>query len=214
VWDVATHRLLDSPIQVGGAVYGVAFSPNGKTLAVASEDGTLTAYDLATRRRLFTYTGNQGLLRVAFSPDDNTLAVASPNGTLLIDPRTGRSQGEPLTGHSSIVTDVAFSSSGNTLATSSLDGTVILYDVSSRQAIGDPLTAGYGAVGLVSYAPDGHTLAAGYGEGQIVLWDINPDAWQRRACNLAGRNLTRDEWHQYLGTRPYQRTCSQWPAGP
>jgi WD40 repeat protein len=213
VWDVATHRLLDSPIQVGGVVYGVAFSPNGKTLAVASEDGTLTAYDLATRRRLFTDTANQGLLRVAFSPDDNTLAVASPNGTLLINPRTGRPQGEPLTGHSSIVTDVAFSSSGNTLATSSLDGTVILYDMASRQAIGDPLTAGYGAVGLVSYAPDGRTLAAGYGEGQIVLWDINPDAWQVRACNLADRNLTRDEWRQYLSTRPYQRTCSQWPAG-
>jgi WD40 repeat protein len=214
VWDVATHRLLGSPIELGGTVYGVAFSPNDKTLAAASEDGTITAYDLATRRRLYTYTTSQGLLRVAFSPDGNTLAVASPNGTLLIDARTGRPQGEPLAGHSSVVTDVAFSSNGNTLATASLDGTVILYDVASRQPIGDPLNAGYGAAGILSYTPDGHTLASGYGEGQIVLWNINPDAWQLRACNLAGRNLTRDEWRQYLGTRPYQKTCSQWPAAP
>jgi WD40 repeat protein len=112
------------------------------------------------------------------------------------------------------VIDVAFSSSGKTLATASLDGTVILYDVASRQAIGDPLNAGYGIVADVSYTPDGRTLASAYGQGQIVLWDINPDAWQPRACNLAGRNLTRDEWHQYLGDRPYHKTCAQWPAAP
>jgi YD repeat-containing protein len=213
VWDVATHRLLGRPLQVGGAVYGVAFSPDGKTLAVASEDGKLTAYDLATHRRLYTYNANGALIRVAFSPDGNTLAVAGESGTLLLDAHTGRPRGEPLAGHSSIVIDVAYSSSGHTLATASLDGTVILYDVASRQAIGDPLNAGYGIVADVSYTPDGRTLAAAYGQGQIVLWDINPDAWQPRACALAGRNLTRDEWHQYLGSRPYHKTCPQWPAG-
>jgi hypothetical protein len=33
------------------------------------------------------------------------------------------------------------------------------------------------------------------------------------ACHLAGRNLTRAEWNQYLPGQPYQTTCPQWPAG-
>jgi WD40 repeat protein len=214
VWDLATHHLVGHALAAGGPVYGLAFSPNGKTLAVADTGGTLTLYDLATQRPLHTYGLNESLVRLAFSPNGETLAVASVNGTLLIDATTGRRLGEPLAGHSATVDDVAFSGNGSTLATASLDGTVILYDAASRQPIGDPLDAGYGLVGDISFTPDGRTLAAGYGRGQVMLWDINPNSWQQRACNTAGRNLTRDEWRQYLGTRPYQRTCSQWPAAP
>jgi WD40 repeat protein len=214
IWDLATRHLLGHPLSAGGPAYGVAFSPNGKTLAVVDTGGTLTLYDLATQRPVYTYDTNEALIRVVFSPSGNTLAVASQNGTLLIDAATGRPLGEPLAGHSAIVIDVAFSPSGTTLATASLDGTVILYDVASRQPIGDPLDPGYGIAADMSYTPDGRTLATGYGQGQIILWDINPDSWQQRACNLASRNLTRDEWRQYLGTRPYRKTCAQWPAAP
>jgi WD40 repeat protein len=213
VWDVATIRLLGRPLAAGGPVYGVAFSPNGKTLAVADTGGTLTLYDVATQRPLYTYKANQSLIRVAFSPNGETLAVASENGALLIDAATGRPLGEPLAGHSATVDDVVFSGNGSTLATASLDGTIILYDVASRQPIGDPLDAGYGLAGDMSFTPDGRTLAAGYGRGQIMLWDINPDSWQQRACAIAGRNLTSDEWRQYLGSRPYEKTCTQWAPG-
>jgi WD40 repeat protein len=214
IWDVATHHLRGPPLAAGGPVYGLAFSPNGKTLAVADTSGTLTLYDLATQRPLHTYNANQSLIRIAFSPNGKTLAVAGENGALLIDAATGRPLGEPLTGHSATVDDVVFSNNGSTLATASLDGTVILYDVASRQPIGNPLDPGYGLAAAMSFPPDDNTLATSYGRGQIVFWNINPDSWQRRACETAGRNLTRDEWRQYLGTRPYQKTCSQWPAAP
>ena len=34
-----------------------------------------------------------------------------------------------------------------------------------------------------------------------------------RACLIAGRNLTRDEWNTYLPRQPYRKTCDQWPEG-
>ena len=40
-----------------------------------------------------------------------------------------------------------------------------------------------------------------------------PASWQRTACRLAGRNLTRTEWAQYLPGQAYRKTCPQWPAG-
>jgi hypothetical protein len=95
----------------------------------------------------------------------------------------------------------------------SLDGAVVLYDVATRQPIGDPLNAGDAGAEAVAFTPDGQTLASSYQQGQVMLWDIDPNSWQQRACATAGRNLTRDEWHQYLGDRPYRKTCAQWPAG-
>ena len=46
----------------------------------------------------------------------------------------------------------------------------------------------------------------------IILWDVDLDSWRERACQIAGRNLTRAEWGQYLGDEPYRKTCEQWPS--
>ena len=35
----------------------------------------------------------------------------------------------------------------------------------------------------------------------------NPRHWEKLACRIAGRNLTRAEWNQYLPGRDYHRTC-------
>jgi hypothetical protein len=45
------------------------------------------------------------------------------------------------------------------------------------------------------------------------LWQAQPAQWEKIACRIAGRNLTQAEWHQYLPTLPYERTCPNWPAG-
>ena len=69
----------------------------------------------------------------------------------------------------------------------------------------------------VAFAADGRVVTAG-ADG-ITLW--NKLIWSRdrkklaeRLCSLVSRNLTRDEWAQFLGTRAYHRTCPGWPAAP
>ena len=46
----------------------------------------------------------------------------------------------------------------------------------------------------------------------FVVIDLSPVALVFRACSVADRNLTRQEFAQYLGTIPYHRTCPQWRA--
>ena len=42
----------------------------------------------------------------------------------------------------------------------------------------------------------------------IALWDLEPTHWLDAACQVAGRNLTPEEWDQYLGEfGPYHETC-------
>ena len=38
-------------------------------------------------------------------------------------------------------------------------------------------------------------------------WTWNPTRWLEAACDLVGRNLTRDEWDQYMGSFSYRATC-------
>ena len=48
----------------------------------------------------------------------------------------------------------------------------------------------------------------------MILWDLDPAVWRVRACEAAGRNLTRDEWKNFLPEgEPYHATCPQYPAG-
>jgi hypothetical protein len=36
---------------------------------------------------------------------------------------------------------------------------------------------------------------------------MKPEVWKTRACEIANRNLTVQEWEAFLGSEPYQKTC-------
>jgi hypothetical protein len=39
-------------------------------------------------------------------------------------------------------------------------------------------------------------------------WDLRPAVWERHACAVAGRTLTRAEWEDVLPDRPYAPACA------
>jgi WD40 repeat protein len=162
----AGHRL---------GVNSVALTPDGRTLATASADGTVILWDVARRTPLGQpLQDHRGAVwSVAFSPDGRTLASAGDDGTVILWSVTRRVPlGPPLRGHHGLVTAVAFSPDGRTLASGSKDKTVRLWDVARRAPLGRPLVGHRDTVWSLAFSPDGRTLASGSRDWKVRLWDV------------------------------------------
>ncbi len=211
LWNVSTGRR-SGTLREGSGVTSVAFSPGGRTLAVGDTSGDVGLWNVSTGRRSGTLPGDSGVTSVAFSPGGRTLAVGDTSGGAgLWDVATGQrratlSEGSP-------VTSIAFSPNGQAIVTGDSAGNVGIWNADSRQLFGS-LAEGNtgGAIGSVTFSPDGRAVAAGQTNGGIVLLRQNlSDPSQRffthLICGKIRKNMTRNQWTQYVPGQPYQKTC-------
>jgi len=209
VWDLTRRVPIGHPLRPGGySVIAVAFSPDGRTLAsgVDRDSGAVVLTRVSDGTLLYEL-GGPGTSALAFSRDGRTLAAATLDGRVrLWDPRTGAARGPAWAAAGGPVMSVSFSLDGSVLAISGSDGTAALWDIGSGKQIGVPLT-GPSSPLVVALDPTGHTPAAAFEDGTVLLWDVDPASWLKRACAVAGRRLTPQEWQEFLPGRPYQPSC-------
>ncbi len=153
---------------------GVAYSPDGRTVASSSNDKIIGIWEVRTGKRLQTLKGHtDGVNSVAFSSDGRLLASGSDDKTIGIwEIQTGKRL-QTLEGHTDWIRSVAFSPDSHLLASSSRDKAIGIWNVSTGQRLHtiEVFQAG-GAASNISFSPGGQTFAAGCSDGTIGIWDV------------------------------------------
>jgi WD40 repeat protein len=171
----------------GEVLRGIAISPDGDTLAVASGDGTILFFATRTDARIGKpLAGPPGESSLAYSPDGRTLAVVGDDSLRLIDVRTRATVAEMVVDGGA---SVAFTKDGSNLVLltqppqtlGSADAQLTVRDAATLEPIGRPIQpkAFVGAYVGFWYAapqfavtPDDRSVLTASEDGVLASWDL------------------------------------------
>lgn len=172
-------------------VYDVAYSADGKWLAIASGDpGQFGSVKLWLAepggggkpvRDLLETTDS--VFAVAFSPDSKQVAAAGADRAIRVWEVDSGKQIALIEDHADWILDLAYSPNGKRLASASRDKTAKVFDVATQESLvtfpGHAQT-----VYTVSFSPDGKFVASGGEDNLIRIW--NPDDDGKAVRQMSG----------------------------
>jgi WD40 repeat protein len=221
LWDLSepNPQPVSLPSQHTGYVNTLAFDTTSQWLATGDDAGVVRIWEVSGSISSSTHaipSHNDWVVDVSFSPDGEWFVSSAADGSLnlwivdelLSDPSVGY---YALRGHESFVTSLVFSPEHNRLVSSSYDGTIRLWDLSNPFATPIILKDSSQAGAAVIRSPDGRFLLSDPSTGDARLWHLDVADLQTLACEYAGRNMSQEEWGQYLGDRAYSSTCTGLP---
>jgi WD40 repeat protein/DNA-binding SARP family transcriptional activator len=177
--DLRSPHKLRPPLAPGiGRISAVAFSRDGKRLAIGSEDAPAPVLLDTSGRMLRRLTGGHrgGVHSIGFDPTGRWLATSGAHDLQAIvwDITSGR----PVrhlphpTANEQQAVSVGWSPDGSMVATAGGQGKVILWRAADGQQLAS-LKADTSWILAMAFSPDGSRLAAsGIGDRQVTMWDV------------------------------------------
>lgn len=157
------------------SVSGVAFSPDGKLLASASDVAQI--WDVSTGNKLMTIAGDDvGFFDVKFAPDGKTLALPGFYGNIQIWNVKTNKLNVLLKGHEGRIFSVDYNSTGKLLASGGgpdhKPGRMKVWKLASGDEITDLDKEHPGDVNSVAFSPNGKILASA-SRNLVRIWNVD-----------------------------------------
>jgi WD40 repeat protein/DNA-binding SARP family transcriptional activator len=214
IWEIATGRPV-ARIGTSRSAESAKFIHGGRIMlfvkGASAEIWSIENHSLVSILHMTEYTSPTGFATTV--NDEGTLVATGGLDPLIRVWSVETGQLVRLIEHDlgTVVWDLEFTPDGMTLAASGGDGFVSLWDVPTGAQIGPRLTVG-GRDAKLDVSPDGGWLLTTLADGQGAIWDIDPQSWLTRSCAVARRQLTPDEWDQYLPSQPFHPACEPKPS--
>ncbi len=203
LWDAPSGKLVRQLTGYQGWVNGLAFSPDGRRLALAGADAqTLHVWDVATGADVRPLRGHSSPLRaLAFAPGGKLLATAGGDANdrdtevRLWDAATGK-EVRVCAGHTGAVLCLAFAPDGKVLASGGeKEKLPRLWDAATGKPLPPPWPEDNDSsldqrVTALAFTPDGKHLAIGGDDGQVTLLDVKTGKAQCLCKGHDGRITT------------------------
>jgi WD40 repeat protein len=225
VWDLSSRhpRVPKAGPALGPVSHvnpSIAVSGDGTVFAFARDNGLISLLDTRRFERLvepIPAPDRKWPPGLALTRDGGLLAATDAHRRIVLwDVRRHRIVGqlrhrEASTPTGANVVALAFSYDGKLLASGEFEppddtaARIVLWDIRSLRQIGSLPADTFGVSQLEFTAAD-RLVSLGTEDG-IKIWDVGLASWRRRACAIANRDLTQDEWQQFVGGQ-YHPTCS------
>ena len=180
VWNTLTGKVVKKLPVASRYVAGVAFSPDGKRIAVADRLSGMRVLDVESGKALPGIVASPNrIYSVAFSPDGRRLAGGGSDGKIHIWETDKVTEPMSKAGHTGPVVSVGAGDNGRVVATSGHDGAVFLWDGRTGRKLHRMQTENH-QPSSVTVSRDGALAAACDSSANVRIWQTDTGRQLRR----------------------------------
>ncbi|NNJ09534.1 TIR domain-containing protein [Chloroflexales bacterium ZM16-3] len=192
LWDLQDGRMRSQLSGHGGRISALAFSPDERSLASASDDRTVRLWrtgddvaSLASPLLASTPAHPDHVCSVAFSPDGTLLVTGGADRTVRIWRTLDRTLVQTLSGHGGAVEALAFSAVGDVLAVGSRGRSLRLWSIRGWRLL-HSIDGHGGALECLAFSPDGSLIASGAADCTARIWQVADGTLRRTLVGHSG----------------------------
>ncbi|KAL4506238.1 hypothetical protein ABPG73_016972 [Tetrahymena malaccensis] len=192
----------------------VAFSADGKYLAIASQDSTCQIWDVEQGQLQYKISGHSKFIdSIQFSADGKFLATGSKDNTCKIwNIKQGYELVHTIQEHSLPIKSIAFSADSKYIATGSEDNICKILNIEKEYEILHSIQGHTDSILSVAFSPDSKYAATGSDDQTCKIWDIET---RQIISTLQGHNgsiiqIAFCNDGKYLATCSKDKNCKIW----